>query len=132
MDINKVAVLGTGTMGHHIALACAQGGADVKFRGRTRESVAAGMEKIRKFVNGGVSRGKVTREQSEATLSRIKPVTDLHDAVKDADLVIETVVENINTKKDCFREIDPVCQSHTIFASNTSYQCIIEMARVTR
>ncbi|MFH1087491.1 MAG: 3-hydroxyacyl-CoA dehydrogenase family protein, partial [Chloroflexota bacterium] len=47
-------------------------------------------------------------------------------------LVIETVVENINTKKDCFREIDPVCQSHTIFASNTSYQCIIEMARVTR
>jgi len=132
MGIERICVLGAGLMGHGIAQVCAQAGYDVNLRDIEEKFVQEGMDKVRKFLDGSVERRKVTREEADATLSRIKGTTDLKEAVKDADLVIEAITENMEIKKDTYKELDLICPAHTIFASNTSYQCITEMAAVTK
>lgn len=131
MEIKRICVLGAGAMGHAIAQVCAQTGYDVTLRDIEERFVQGGLDRIRKFLDGSVERKKVTREEADATLSRIKGTTDLKEAAKDVDLVIEAIVENLEIKKNTYRELDTICQAHTIFASNTSYLSITEMAAVT-
>ena len=132
MEINKICVLGAGIMGHGIAQVCAQAGYDVKIRDIEDKFVQAGLDRIRKFLDGSVERKKMTEEEAGATLSRVKGTTDLKEAAQDADLVIEAIIENIDIKKDTFKQLDTICPAHTIFASNTSYQSITEMAAATK
>ena len=132
MEIKKICVLGAGIMGHGIAQVCAQGGYDVKMRDIEDRFVQAGLERIGKFLEGSVERKRMTKEEADATMSRIKGVTDLKEAAKDADLVIEAIIENLEIKKNTYIELDAICPPHTIFASNTSYQSITEMAAVTK
>ena len=132
MEIKKICVLGAGVMGHSIAQVCAQSGYNVNLRDIEEKFVQGGLDRIRKFLDGSVERKKVTREEADATLSRIKGATDLKEAAKDVDLVIEAIIENVEIKKDTYKELDMLCPTHTIFASNTSYQSITEMAAVTR
>lgn len=132
MEIRNICVLGAGTMGHGIAQVCAQSGYQVNLEDIKVEFLQSGIERIQKFLQGSVERKKMTREEADAVLSRIMGTTDLNQASKDADLVIEAMVENMELKKDTFRKLDEICPEHTIFASNTSYQCITEMAMVTR
>lgn len=132
MEIKKICVLGSGLMGHGIAQVCAQSGYDVNLRDIEDKFVQGGLDKIKKFLDGSVERKKVTREQADATLAKIKGTTDLEEAAKDVDLVIEAIIENMEIKKANYRELDPICPPHTIFASNTSYQCVTEMAAVTK
>ena len=132
MEIKRICVLGAGAMGHGVAQVCAQAGCNVNLRDIEEGFVQGGIDRIRKFLDGSVERRKVTREEADATLSRIKGTTDLKEAVKDADLVIEAITENMEIKKDTYKELDLICPAHTIFASNTSYQCITEMAAVTK
>lgn len=131
MEIKKICVLGAGVMGHGIAQVCAQAGYNVSLRDIEERFVQSGMDRIRKFLNGSVERKKITKEEADATLSRIKGTTDLKEATRDVDLVIEAIVEDMEIKKDTYKELDVVCPAHTIFASNTSYQCITELAAVT-
>jgi len=132
MEVKNISVLGAGTMGHGIAQICAQGGYIVTLWDITEELSQRGLEKIKTFLAEGVSRKKLTQEQADAALSRINITTDLVKAVEKADLVIEAIVENLNIKKDIFGQIDQVCPSHTIFASNTSYISITDMATSTK
>lgn len=119
-------------MGHGIAQVCAQTGYDVKVHDIEDNLVQAGLDKIRKFLEGGVERKKMTIKEADATLSRIKGTTDLQEAARDADLVIEAIIENLEIKKNTYKKLDTICLAHTVFASNTSYQSITEMAAVTK
>jgi 3-hydroxybutyryl-CoA dehydrogenase len=131
MDINKISVLGAGTMGPGIALVCAQSGFQVILEDIKPEFVERGIESVRKFLNGSVERKKMTQEVANTILGRVKTATDLVEAGS-TDLVIEAIVEDINVKKDTFKQLDQICPTHTVFASNTSYQSITEIASATK
>jgi 3-hydroxybutyryl-CoA dehydrogenase len=132
MEIKKIAVLGAGVMWHGIAQVCAQAGYEVNLRDIKDEFVQSGIGKIRKFLSGSVGKQRMTQAEADAILGRIKGMTDLKEAVKDVDLVIEVIVEDINIKKELYKELDQICRPDTIFASNTSAQSITEMAMVTK
>ncbi|HEX74954.1 MAG TPA: 3-hydroxyacyl-CoA dehydrogenase family protein [Dehalococcoidia bacterium] len=132
MEIRRIGVLGAGTMGHGIAQVCAQSGYQVNLQDIKDEFVEAGISKIQKFLDGSVERKRMTQDEADLTSSRIKGTTDLREAAKDVDLVIEAIVEDINIKKDVFKELDQICPEDAIFASNTSAQSITEMAMVTK
>jgi len=119
-------------MGHGIAQVCAQGGFRVILEDIKEEFVKAGLEKIKRFLQGSIQRQKMSQEEANAVLSRIETTTDLVTAAKGADLVIEAIVEDVEAKKEIFKQLDQISASHTIFASNTSYQSITGMAAVTQ
>ena len=131
MEIKKVAVIGSGVMGHGIAQICAQvGKVDVIMRDMSEDLVQKGLSGIKGFLDKGIERGKLTREEADAVLSRIKTTTKLED-VADADLIIEAVPENMNIKRDLFTELDRLCKKEAIFASNASSLSITEIASIT-
>jgi len=130
-DVRTIAVLGAGTMGHGIAQVCAQNGFQVKLEDIKEEFVRAGIERIREFLQGSIEREKMTREEADVVLSRIKGTVDLSEAVKDVELVIEAIVETMETKKELFRRADEISKREAVLASNTSILSITEMASVT-
>jgi 3-hydroxybutyryl-CoA dehydrogenase len=132
MAIKTIGVLGAGTMGHGIAQVCAQAGYQLKLHDIKPELVEAGINKINKFLAGGVERKKMTHEEANAVLGSIKTTSDLSEVAKDVDLIIEAIVEDISIKKDVFKELYQICAENTIFASNTSAQSITEMAMATK
>lgn len=131
MEIKKIAVLGAGTMGAGIAQRCAQSGFEVAMMDIKDEFVENGFKNITKTLDKGIERGKVTEEQKTKILENIKGTTDLSEAGKDADIVIEAVFEDMEVKKNLFTEIAQTCPEHTIFASNTSSLSITELAKAT-
>ena len=132
MEIKEICVLGAGVMGHGIAQVCAQSGFQVSLVDVKEELVQAGLERIKKFLRGSIERKKLTQEEADAVLGRLKTTTDLAEAAKDADVVIEAIVEDMEIKKDTFRRLEQICHERTIFASNTSYQSVTEMAAVVK
>jgi len=94
--------------------------------------VKRGTGKIREMIATGVNRGKLTPKEAQETMKRIKGTTDIAEALKDADLVIEAVFEDMDLKKKIFKELDETCPPHTILASNTSTLSITEMASATK
>ena len=132
MEIEKICVLGAGAMGHGMAQVCAQSGFQVNLEDVSEEFLQSGLERIKKFLQGSIERNKMDEEEAEAALNRIKVTTDLKEAAGGVDLVVEAIVENMEVKKETFRQLDQICPSHTIFASNTSYLCVTEMAAVTK
>jgi 3-hydroxybutyryl-CoA dehydrogenase len=131
MEIQEIGVLGAGTMGHGIAQICAQAGFQVNLFDQKEEFVQAGLERIKKFLKGSVERQKMTLQTSEEILSRIKSTIKLEDAVKNADLIIEAVPEDMTLKKELFRAVSGYCKKEAILASNTSTLSITEIASVT-
>jgi len=130
-DVRTIAVLGAGTMGHAIAQVCAQNGFQVRLEDIKEEFVRDGIERIRKFLQGSIEREKMTREEADVVLSRIKGTVELSEAVKDAELVIEAIVENVETKKELLRRVDETSKREAVLASNTSILSITEMASAT-
>jgi len=130
-DVRTIAVLGAGTMGHGIAQVCAQNGFQVKLEDIKEEFVQGGIERIRRFLQGSIERGKMTKEEADVVLSRIKGTVDLSEAVKDVELVIEAIVENMEMKKELFRRVDEISKREAVLASNTSILSITEVASVT-
>jgi 3-hydroxybutyryl-CoA dehydrogenase len=94
--------------------------------------VQNGFTIIRKNYERAISKGKMTKEQSETILTRIKGVVDLAQAVQGADVVIEAVIENMELKRKVYQELDRLCAPQTILASNTSGLSITEIASVTK
>jgi enoyl-CoA hydratase/3-hydroxyacyl-CoA dehydrogenase len=131
MKINKVAVIGAGTMGSGITQAAAQAGYQVAMMDTTDEFVNKGMDKIKKFLDKGVSKGKVKPEQVEKTLSKITTTTEVKTAVEGAELVIEAVFEDLEIKKKLFEELKEHALPDAIIASNTSSLGINKMAEYT-
>jgi 3-hydroxybutyryl-CoA dehydrogenase len=129
--MRKIAIIGAGTMGHGIALVSAESGYDVVIRDIKRKFVSNAMRKIEEFLIRSVEKGKLTKDEKNKVLSRIKGTVNLQD-VKDCNLVIEAISENANLKKKLFKELDGLCPKKVIFASNTSAISITELALVTK
>ncbi|MHA1964012.1 MAG: 3-hydroxyacyl-CoA dehydrogenase family protein [Candidatus Thorarchaeota archaeon] len=132
MEIKKIAVLGAGLMGNGIAHVCAQVGYEVKIRDIDQKFIDKGIATIKKNLERGLKKGKITKEEIDAILGRIKGVLDIKEAVKDADLVIEAIPEIVSLKLDNWKEVDEAAPAHAIFASNTSSISITQMAAVTK
>jgi len=130
--IKKICIIGSGVMGHGIALVCAQSGFMVTMEDVNEEFLHSGMDKIRVFLKGSLERNKITQIDVDNTLSRLKTSTDLSKAAADADVVIEAIVEDMTIKQATFKQLDQICPQSTIFTSNTSYQSITELAAVTK
>ena len=132
MTIETVAVLGAGTMGHGIAQVCAAADCEVRLFDVDEDAVAAGVGRIRGNLDKGMARGKVTEDQRDAVLSRLRTTTDIRDAVTGADLVIEAAPESMALKESIFREVDEAAPEGAILASNTSSLSIARIAAVLR
>lgn len=130
MDIKKIGVVGAGTMGNGIALVAAQIGCDVIMRDIKDEFVERGMKSIDKFLSKSVEKGKLEAAQKDAILGRITGTTDM-SLMKDANYVIEVVIEDLALKKTVFKELDEICPPEVIIASNTSSMSITEIAAAT-
>ena len=132
MDIKKIAVLGAGQMGNGIAQVCAQAGYEVYMRDIEQRFLDKGIATIKKNLERGLKKGKITQEEIEATLGSINPVLDLKESVKDVDLVIEAIPEIVKLKLDTWIEVDEAAPEHAVLASNTSSISITQMAAVTK
>lgn len=127
MTIARVGVLGCGLMGSGIAQVSAQAGHPTVVLEVSREALDAGMKRIEVFLAGGVARGKVKPEDRQATLGRLTGAID-YGALRECDLVIEAVVENLAAKRDALARLGKVLRPEAIVASNTSSLSITEMA----
>jgi 3-hydroxybutyryl-CoA dehydrogenase len=132
LEIKKIAVLGAGLMGNGIAHVCAQAGYEVKMRDIDQKFIDNGLATIKKNLERGLKKGKITQEEIDAILGRIEGVLDLKESVKDADLVIEAIPEIVSLKLDNWKVVDEAAPEHAIFASNTSSISITQMAAVTK
>jgi enoyl-CoA hydratase/3-hydroxyacyl-CoA dehydrogenase len=131
LTIKNITVLGSGVMGHGIAQVSATAGYNIVLRDIKQEFLDKAMEKIRWSLDKLVTKEKISKEESDAIFSRITPIVDLNDAVKDAELVIEVVPEIMDLKKQVYAELDKVAKPEVIFASNTSTLPITEIANTT-
>ncbi|AFS81031.1 3-hydroxybutyryl-CoA dehydrogenase [Candidatus Nitrosopumilus koreensis AR1] len=131
MTIKNITVLGSGVMGHGIAQVSATAGYNIVLRDIEQGFLDKAMEKIRWSLDKLVSKEKISKEEADAIFGRIKPVVDLKEAVKDAELVIEVVPEIMDLKKKVYAELDQVAAPEVIFASNTSTLPITEIADTT-
>lgn len=131
MAIQKVCVLGAGIMGAGIAQITAQAGFTVVLRDIEDRFVEKGMGTITRNLDRAVAKGKMEKAAAAEILGRIAGMTDLAAAVKEADLVIEAIIEVMDLKQSVFKELDQLCKPETILASNTSGLSITEMASAT-
>ena len=127
-DINTVAVLGAGTMGHGIAQVCAAAGCSVRLYDINDEAVASGAARIEGNLNKGIDRGKVTENERDAVLNRLTTTTLIAEAVTGADLVVEAAPESMELKAKIFSEVDAAAPDHALLASNTSSLSIAQIA----
>ncbi|MGB9125694.1 MAG: 3-hydroxyacyl-CoA dehydrogenase family protein [Nitrosotalea sp.] len=131
MTIKNITVLGSGIMGHGIAQVSAMAGYNVVLRDIEQQFLDKAMEKIKWSLDKLVSKQKITEQQGLEIFSRITPIVDLAQSLKDCDLMIEVVPEIMELKKKVYAEVDKVAQQKTVFASNTSTLPITEIANTT-
>jgi len=133
-DVKKIGVLGTGVMGSGIAQVFATFGFDVIARDMSDAVLKGAMNEIIEGKYGlkrGVSRGKITQEQMDGAIKRIKMTTDVNEFCRNVDIVTECVPENLNLKMKIFAELDKKCPKHTILATNSSGFSITALAGAT-
>jgi 3-hydroxybutyryl-CoA dehydrogenase len=131
MDIKTVAIIGAGTMGRGIAYCSALAGYRTILEDVSDSVLEQGLEYIRRALEEGISRGKVTEEQKTKSLACIVTSRSVQDAAREADLIIEAVPEEMETKLEIFTVLDKFAKPDAIFASNTSSLSITEMAAIT-
>jgi 3-hydroxybutyryl-CoA dehydrogenase len=132
MEIKKICVLGAGLMGAGIAQVSAEAGYEVSMRDIEDRFVQGGLNIIKKNYERAISKGKMTKEQADVWLSKVKGTLDLAEALKGAQVVIEAVIENIDLKKQVYKELDQLSTKDTILATNTSGLSITEIASMTK
>ena len=129
-EFNRIAVIGSGTMGSGIALVFASSDIDVVLIDVEQRFLNQGMERIKKSLNKSLERGKISKEAVSEILGRITPTIEL-ETVADVQLVIEAIIENEKAKQELFMKIDKICSDETIFATNTSAISISDLADIT-
>jgi 3-hydroxybutyryl-CoA dehydrogenase len=129
--IERVTVVGAGTMGHGIAQVAAAAGLEVSVHDVAEEVIEKGLDAIRANLAKGIEKGKLTAEQRDATLARIHAAVDLEAAAAKADLVVEAAPESLDLKRSLFGRIDRAAPEHALLASNTSSLSIDEIASAT-
>ncbi|HWH30645.1 MAG TPA: 3-hydroxybutyryl-CoA dehydrogenase [Mycobacteriales bacterium] len=128
--VQRIGVIGTGTMAGGIVEVCARSGYDVVFRARSDDKVAGVRTKVESSLGKAVQRGKLSEEDRDATLGRITGTTSLDD-LRDCDLVIEAVVEDLAVKRELFGALDEVMKPGAVLATTTSSLPVIECATAT-
>jgi 3-hydroxybutyryl-CoA dehydrogenase len=131
MQVNKLGVIGAGTMGNGIAQLAAVIGCDVIIRDINDEFVGRGIKNIDNFLSKSVEKGKLPADEKDVIMGRIKGTTDMSD-LKDVDFVIEAVLEDLDLKKKVFQELDELCRPEVVLSSNTSSMSITEIAAATK
>lgn len=129
--VEKVCVLGAGTMGSGIVISCATGGLTVTMIDTQAKALEAGMARVRSTIEGAVQKGRMTADVAAKALARVSAGPD-YEAAKDADLVIEAVFESMAVKQEVFGKLDAVCRPGAILATNTSTLDIDAIANATR
>jgi len=130
MEIEKVGVVGCGLMGSRIAQVCAQSGYHVVASEINDELLNKGLTSINNSLTKGVEKGKISQQDKDSVLGRIKGTTSTQD-FGDCDLVIEAAIESMDLKKKIFADLDRICPGNAILATNTSCLSIIDLAMVT-
>ena len=128
--LERVAVIGAGTMGGGITMACVNAGLPVTIKDATQEALDRGLATIRRNYESSVKRGRLTADAVAQRVSAITPRLD-DEGVKDADLIIEAVFENMELKKQVFRDVDGAAKAEAVLATNTSTLDIDAIAAVT-
>jgi len=127
MEMRRVGVLGAGTMGGGIAQVVAQAGFKTTLLDISEDLVKRGVERIEKALSKNVEKGKLSLGEKEEIIKRIIPTTNIEE-LKESNLIIEAVFEDIKLKIDLFKRLDRICPQDTIFSSNTSTLSITRMA----
>ena len=130
MEIKTIGVIGAGVMGNGIAQVAAMAGYNVIMRDIEDRFVEGGLKNIDKFLSKSVEKGKMTPEQKSEIMGRIKGTTYM-GSLKDADFVIEVVIEVMDVKKKVFAELDKITRKDVILSSNTSSMSLTEIATAT-
>lgn len=128
--VSVVTVVGAGTMGHGIAQVCAAAGCETRVFDTTEAFVAKGLDRIRANLDKGVAKGKVSEADRDGTLQRLSGTTDLADASRGADLVVEAVPEVLDLKQKIFSEVAEHVSAQAVLATNTSSLSIDALAQV--
>ncbi len=129
-DVQRVGVVGTGTMASGIVEVLAKAGLDVVVRGRSDSKVEGSIAGIRKSLEKSVVRGRLTEDDRDATLARITGTTRLED-LADVDLVVEAIAEELDVKRAVFAALDEICKPGAILATTTSSLPVVECAAAT-
>ncbi len=130
VTIKSVGIVGSGIMGSGIAEVAAKTGHEVVLRSRRQDTADAMLASLEKSLGKQVERGKLDDAERDAVLGRVRATDNLHE-LSGCDLVIESIVEDLDTKKDLFRELNHICGDDAILATNTSTLPVIELAMET-
>lgn len=130
--INKICVVGAGNMGHQIALCCAVAGYQVKCTDINEEILKKAEHFADTYLPQRVAKGKMTEEVAKQARANISFTNDMQEAAKDADVVIEAVIENLDLKLKLFAQLDEICPPHTILATNSSFIVSSKIAPATK
>lgn len=131
IEIKNICVLGAGNMGHQIALSAALAGFNVICTDINQEILQKAENFVATYLPERVAKGKLSGDDAEAARARVSFTGDLTRAAKDADLVIEAVIEKLDLKRDIFARLDKICPPHAILATNSSYIVSSKIADVT-
>ena len=130
--IKKVCVLGAGLMRNDIAKICAQAGLEVAVRDIEQRFIDGGINAIKKNLNRDVRNGKKTQTEADAILARIKPTRDLREAARDADAIIEVIMEKMEAKMQLYKELDEIVPADCLYLTNTLGLRAADMAAMTK
>ena len=130
MAITKLGVLGAGTMGSGIAQVGLQGGLEVTLVDLEQNFIDRGLENIIKNFDKSISKGRITENEKKEFLKNLNISTSKND-LKDCDFIIEAIIENVELKKQAFKDLNDICKPETILATNTSGFSITEIAAVS-
>jgi 3-hydroxybutyryl-CoA dehydrogenase len=130
MTVKRLGVVGSGIMGSGIAEVAAKAGIEVVLRSRSQQTADAMVAGLEKSLGKQVDRGKLEAADRDAALGRVRAVSDLAE-LAECDLVLESIVEDLHTKKQLFTDLDRIVREDAILATNTSTLPVVEMAMVT-
>jgi 3-hydroxybutyryl-CoA dehydrogenase len=131
MEVKRIGVVGCGLMGSGITEVCARSGYSTIVLEVNQQFLDKGMNSIKASLEKAASKGKMSAQDKDATLARLKGTIKAED-FKDVDLVLEAVIENMDEKKRIMSTMDKICPPHAILASNTSCLSILQMAMATK
>ena len=131
-SLKRVAVVGAGTMGHGIAQVAAVAGFETRLTDVNTDALGSAWQHIQSNLEGAVGRGKLTQAQADAAIANVTPVAELEIATRDADLVIEAIVEDLAVKQALFQRVDALVADGAILATNTSSLSVTAISAATK
>jgi len=129
--MERITIIGAGTMGHGIAQVCAAAGIETRLHDVDAAAIERGIDAVRGNLDKGIAKGKVSQEQRDATLARLQGAADLDAAASTSDAIIEAAPESIELKQQIFKRLAAAAPEHALLASNTSSLSISRIAEGT-